>query len=295
MNRTELADPSFPPQVAQLAARLRLHHDGTPWSGHMSRVWPVRDDAGAPLALKVATSPDSRLADEAVALQAWRGRGVVQVHAVKTDGPGPHALVLERLDGDATLAEEPNLDAALDVLLEALARLHSAPVPREVQAQLPSAQTELARIGTGIRARHATAPRALPSGVAPRALDGIERLELALRERQPTVLHYDLHFANLLAGGTQPWTVIDPLPVVGLPELELVPLLRNRWEHEAAAGRLGLALEERLDRAATVCGLDARLARTFAQVAAADNVGWMNETGQRNPLFYEAYAAMLRW
>ncbi|MEU7895508.1 aminoglycoside phosphotransferase family protein [Nonomuraea sp. NPDC049152] len=43
------------------------------------------------------------------------------------------------------------------------------------------------------------------------------------------LLHWDLHFSNVLAAAREPWLAIDPKPLVGDPGFELMPALRNRW------------------------------------------------------------------
>ncbi len=43
------------------------------------------------------------------------------------------------------------------------------------------------------------------------------------------LLHWDLHYDNVLGAEREPWLVIDPKPLVGDPGFELFPALVNRW------------------------------------------------------------------
>lgn len=60
------------------------------------------------------------------------------------------------------------------------------------------------------------------------------------------LLHWDLHYDNVLAGGREPWLAIDPKPLAGDPGFELLPALVNdfrarevRWRFESLAEAVG--------------------------------------------------------
>ncbi|MYT22832.1 hydroxyurea phosphotransferase, partial [Streptomyces sp. SID7760] len=64
------------------------------------------------------------------------------------------------------------------------------------------------------------------------------------------LLHWDLHYGNVLAGGREPWLAIDPKPLAGDPGFELLPAIRNafaadevRWRFDALTAALGLDRE----------------------------------------------------
>jgi streptomycin 6-kinase len=44
-----------------------------------------------------------------------------------------------------------------------------------------------------------------------------------------TLVHGDLHYANVLAGDREAWLTIDPKPVSGDPHFEPAPMLWNRF------------------------------------------------------------------
>ena len=69
------------------------------------------------------------------------------------------------------------------------------------------------------------------------------------------------------------WRAIDPLPMAGRREWELIALLRNRWPDAVASGDPDRALRRRLDQVCERADLDRRsLARACAQAAAVDNL-----------------------
>ncbi|MYV69529.1 hydroxyurea phosphotransferase, partial [Streptomyces sp. SID2131] len=44
------------------------------------------------------------------------------------------------------------------------------------------------------------------------------------------LLHWDLHFGNVLAAGREPWLAIDPKPLAGDPGFDLLPALVDRFD-----------------------------------------------------------------
>ncbi|MER6984049.1 aminoglycoside phosphotransferase family protein, partial [Streptomyces carpinensis] len=64
------------------------------------------------------------------------------------------------------------------------------------------------------------------------------------------LLHWDLHYDNVLAADRAPWIAIDPKPLAGDPGFDLMPALHNRydpaetrWRFHALTGLLGLDRE----------------------------------------------------
>src|SRR5437660_1452079 len=59
------------------------------------------------------------------------------------------------------------------------------------------------------------------------------------------LLHWDLHFENVLAAEREPWLAIDPKPLVGDPGFDVLPALGNRWEEAVATGDPARAIRRR--------------------------------------------------
>lgn len=245
----------LPALAEQLAGGWQLTPDGPAWSGFLSAVWPVRDAAGARLVLKVGY-PDPKTHAEAAALRAWSGLGTVGCLA--QDG-ARNALLLERLDGDVSLASYPDVDAACVLIGSILERLHRVTPP----AGLRTVAAESVELTEKIRGQADRHPRLLPRRSVDRALAALAELQ----DAQPAwLLHADCHFLNVLrtVDGTG-WRAIDPLPTAGPREWELLPILRNRWQDAVAGGDPDAALRRRVDSLCEMLGADPGYARRLAQ------------------------------
>ncbi|NEY35342.1 hydroxyurea phosphotransferase, partial [Streptomyces sp. PRKS01-65] len=91
------------------------------------------------------------------------------------------------------------------------------------------------------------------------------------------LLHWDLHYGNVLASARAPWLAIDPKPLAGDPGFELLPALTNR--HDPADTRW------RFDAMTGVLGLDRARARAWTLGRVLQNCLWHVEAG--TPLEYE--------
>jgi streptomycin 6-kinase len=108
-------------------------------------------------------------------------------------------------------------------------------------------------------------------------------------------VHYDLHYLNVLRDlEDHRWVVIDPLPRAGVPEVEVVPALRNRWEDLVATGDPERAMLRRFDLLTDAAGLDRELASAFAQAVAVDNLLWLMPREPKHMLV-APYTIISRW
>lgn len=247
----------LPALATELARKWRLVPDGSPWSGTLSAVWPVRAADGTPLVLKVVY-PDPKTYGEAAALQTWSGVGGT-VECVAADLEH-HALLLERLNGDVSLETYPDIDEACAVVGALLASLHDV---RPFDGVRTVAQ-EAAEIADQIRGLSARYPALVASRWVDQALETLSDLQST--DRPVWLLHADCHFLNVLrtVDGTG-WRAIDPLPAAGPREWELLPILRNRWADALATGDPEAALCRRVDQLSELLGADAGQARRLAQ------------------------------
>jgi streptomycin 6-kinase len=86
------------------------------------------------------------------------------------------------------------------------------------------------------------------------------------------LLHWDLHFENVLAADREPWLVIDPKPLAGDPCFDLLPALWNRFDDGQLLRRFDLLTE--------VLGLDRDRARAWTLGRVLENSLWRIEDGE---------------
>jgi len=216
----------LPRLTAELVAQWRLVVDGPATHGFTALVVPVRDPDGTPAVLKVGF-PHPEAEHEHLALRHWAGRGAVQL--LRAD-PRRSALLLERLRSE-DLTEQWDLEAC-EVVGGLYARLH-VPAPPQLRTLTSYVETWTERLAALPR----TAP--LPRRLVDQAVC-LGRDLAADPAGVGTMLHGDLHYANVLAGDREPWLAIDPKPVSGDPHYELAPMLWNRWDELAGDVRRGV-------------------------------------------------------
>ena len=248
---------ALPGRVAALCAQWRLVVDGAPLHGYLGLVVPVR--RGAELCvLKVAWLEESSR-DEAAALAAWDGRGAARLLAA---APDQGALLLERLDYRRSL-NDISVTAALSIAGRLLRRL-AIPAP----PGFPTLSTWAERVAPALPARWEQYGRPLPRPWLDRA--GALAVELGSARAGTLLVNYDLHYADVLASGREPWLAVDPKVVVGDPEFGIAQLLWTRLEDIEAYG--GLAYHFAL--LAEAAALDPALAHGWTLVRCVDYWLW---------------------
>lgn len=239
---------SLPEVFSRLSSRWGLSVDGTARHGFCSVVQPVVRADGRRAVLKLGW-PHDEGEHEALALSTWDGDGAVRLldHAAED-----WALLLERLDPDASLEDEP-LPSAIEVVGGLIRRL-DRPAPAVMRSARNMASAWVRKLSGA-------------AGVPGELLEQAVAYCVELGPRTATrLVNEDLHYANVLRGEREPWLVIDPKPLAGDPELGLIPLLWNRFGKADPAGRLEEVVE--------AAGLDLRLARRWAFVRAV--VNWVD-------------------
>ena len=86
------------------------------------------------------------------------------------------------------------------------------------------------------------------------------------------LLHWDLHYENVLAADREPWLAIDPKPLAGDPGFELLPGARQRFRAGEVRWRFDLMTE--------VLGLDRERARAWTLGRVLQNCLWDVEDGE---------------
>ncbi|WP_246647059.1 aminoglycoside phosphotransferase family protein [Nonomuraea ceibae] len=246
---------------------LRL--DGEPMHGVVSLVLPVVRADGTPAALKLQPVSDEN-ASEGPGLLAWAGRASVLL--LESD-PATGTLLLERLDGGTTLSSVPDDLAALEILTGLLRRLVAVPAPAGTR--------RLADIARGMLDEVPAALDALPGEGDRRWLRVCAGAvgELA-GEAGDRLLHWDLHYDNVLAAEREPWLAIDPKPLAGDPGFDLMPALHNRWDDVVSTGDVRGAVLRRFDLMTDLLGLDRQRAAGWTLGRVLQNSLWSVEDGE---------------
>lgn len=252
---------ALPARAADFLGRWSLRLDGPSMYGMCALVLPVLRADGGRAALKLQYL-DEETAGEPVALRAWAGDGAVGLLEYD-DKTG--TLLLERLDASRALTHEPDTRAATVVIARLLARLTTVSAPPDLHRRLgPLSATMLARL-----------PAALPHLASPADRHLIEDCAAAVREVAPDpgdrLLHWDLHYDNVLAATREPWLAIDPKPLAGDPGFELFPALANRFDPDE--------IHWRFDAMTEVMGLDRERARAWTLARVLQNALWSIESG----------------
>ncbi|MGW0814364.1 aminoglycoside phosphotransferase family protein [Streptomyces viridiviolaceus] len=252
---------SLPALAADFLDRWELRLDGPSMHGWAALVLPVvRHRDGTPAVLKLQIL-DAETEGEPVALRLWDGDGAVRLldHDEATG-----TMLLERLDPSRMLSHVEDSREAVLVIARLLAHLTAGPAP-----------AGLRRLGDIARDMLDRTPWALDRIPDPRARRLVADCAAAVREvvAEPgdRLLHWDLHYDNVLASDRAPWLAIDPKPLAGDPGFDLMPALDNRYDPDE--------VQWRFDAMTDVLGLDRERARAWSLGRALQNCLWNIEDG----------------
>ena len=176
--------------------------------------------------------------------------------------PGRGLLLLERASV-RDLSGVPAVDACR-VVAAMYGRLHRPALP------------QLDRL-SDIVARWSSEFRALPvaSPVPRRFVEQASALAsdfAADAATDGTLIHADLHYANVLAAQREPWLAIDPKPLSGDPCFEVPPMLWNRWDEIDEGDGVRAGVRHRMDTLVSGADLDPDRVRDWMIVRALDYV-----------------------
>ncbi|MFD7715836.1 aminoglycoside phosphotransferase family protein [Streptomyces sp. NPDC059814] len=276
---------ALPGMAADFLERWGLRGDGEALYGVCALVLPVvRVADGRPAALKLQ-AVDAETVGEPLALRVWGEASAGAVELLDHD-PATGTMLLERLDGQRPLSGTADVREAVRVVAELLAGLTAVRAPA----------------GCGLRGLGEVSARMLaaaPGAAGLLADEGERRLladcAAAVREvaGEPgdRLLHWDLHFGNVLARGAGGgpvglgWVAIDPKPLAGDPGFELLPALTDRFDADTVGWRFDLLTE--------ALGLDRGRARAWTLGRVLQNACWGAEDGARRLAPEQARVA--RW
>ncbi|GAA3001839.1 aminoglycoside phosphotransferase family protein [Actinokineospora diospyrosa] len=237
-----------------------LRPDGPARHGMVALVIPATRADGTPAVLKLQPS-DEENDGEHLALRHWSGNSAVRLldHHTPTG-----AMLLERLDAASPLSALP-ADKAISVIADLLSHLH-VPAPPGIRTLTGIATAMLAERPLLDRLTTA-ADRALAHACADALAD-------VVTEPGDTLLHWDLHYDNVLAGDRAPWLAIDPKPISGHPAFDLMPSLDNAVTDV-------VSLRYRFDLLTEVLTLDRAVAAAWTLARALQNTLWSIHDGDR--------------
>lgn len=259
----------LPALVAEMLDRWELERDGGIASGEASLVVPVcrADDTRAALRLQM---PREETTAALIGLRAWNGDGIVRL---LDHDPESSAMLLERLDLSRTLVSVEDDDVAMGALGAIMRRLHSVPAPEGLRGLDEVARGMLASVPAAAANLTDPADRRLLHGWA----SAVTELVVEPGDR---MLHWDLHYDNVLAAEREPWLAIDPEPLVGDPGFDLWPALDTGWERLRATGDVQRLLRRRFDLLTEVLGLDRPRAAGWTLARLLQNTLWDIEDGR---------------
>ncbi|MER5433194.1 aminoglycoside phosphotransferase family protein [Streptomyces sp. NPDC002588] len=241
--------------------RWELRIDGRSMHGVCALVLPVTAADGTRAVLKLQIL-DEETEGEPLALRAWGGDHAVRL--LRHDEP-TGALLLERLDPDRMLSSVADIHEAVLVIAGLLARLTSVAAPAGLRGLGDMARDMLART-PGALAR-------IPNPAERRLIaDCAAAVREVVAEPGDRLLHWDLHYENVLAAERAPWLAIDPKPLTGDPGFELWPALDNRFDPDD--------VHWRFDAMTDVLGLDRERARAWTLGRMLQNCLWVIEGGR---------------
>ncbi len=273
---------ALPARTADFLDRWELRPDGPVANGTASLVLPVVRADGTPAVLKLQPVTEDNAAAP-IGLRTWDGDGVVRLLDHE-----PGAMLLERLDAGRALSSVADDAAAMRILADLLARL--------VAVQAPPAVRRLTDIAGAMLDQAAGAAPALRS---PADRDLLRTCASAVAEvvgeAGDRLLHWDLHYDNVLAGSREPWLAIDPEPLAGDPGFDLLPALDSRWDAVVATGDVPRAVLRRFDLLTDALGLDRDRAAAWTLGRVLQNALWDVEDGETalNPAQVAVASALL--
>ncbi len=260
----------LPSLAADLLERWQLRRDGGVRSGQASLVLPVLRHDGTRAVLKLQLSREETTA-ALIGLRAWNGDGMVRL---LDHDPASSSMLLERLDGARTLASIDDDDVAMGILAGLHARLVAGPAPQGLRGLGEVAAAMLEQVPQAVARLADPADRDLLRGWASAVA------ELA-DEPGDRLLHWDLHYDNVLAAQREPWIAIDPEPLAGDPGFDLWPALDSRWDDVVAQGDPLRVVGRRFDLLTDALGLDRARAAGWTLGRLLQNALWDIEDGEQ--------------
>ncbi|MEV6229207.1 aminoglycoside phosphotransferase family protein [Saccharopolyspora shandongensis] len=259
---------ALPGQVAEYLETWDLTPDGNVAAGEASLVVPVVRAGGERAVLRFQL-PKEETRAALIGLRAWNGSGIVRL---LDHDPANCTMLLERLDGSRTLASVADDDEAMGILADLLRRLTAVPAPEGLRGLGEIAAEMLDQAPQAVSALTDPADQRLLRSCADAIADLVD-------EPGDRLLHWDLHYGNVLAGEREPWLAIDPEPLAGDPGFDLWPALDSEWDAVVATGDPIRFVHRRFDLLTEALGLDRERAAGWTLGRVLQNSLWDVEAG----------------
>ncbi|MFF0727318.1 aminoglycoside phosphotransferase family protein [Streptomyces sp. NPDC004134] len=235
----------LPALAAEFLDCWELKRDGALRAGEASLVLPVLRKDGTRAVLKLQM-PRAETNAALIGLRTWNGEGMVRL---LDHDPESSTMLLERLEAARTLASLEDDDVAMGILAELQARLVCVPAPQGLRSLGDIATEMLERVPEAMAALADPEDRQLLCGWA----SAVNEL---VGEPGDRILHWDLHYDNVLAAQREPWLAIDPEPLAGDPGFDLWPALDSKWDDVVAKSDVSRVVRRRFDLLTEVLDLD---------------------------------------
>ncbi|MDP9866519.1 MULTISPECIES: aminoglycoside phosphotransferase family protein [Streptosporangium] len=259
----------LPALAAEFLDRWELERDGAAGAGEASLVLPVLRKHGTRAVLKLQM-PREETTAALIGLRTWNGAGMVRL---LDQDPGSSTMLLERLDAARTLTSIEDDDVAMGILAELQARLVRVPAPPGLRSLGNIATEMLEQVPEAVAALADPADRQLLRGWASAVAE-------LVGEPGDRMLHWDLHYDNVLAAHREPWLAIDPEPLAGDPGFDLWPALDSRWDDVVTKGDAPRVVRRRFDLLTEVLGLDRARATGWTLGRLLQNSLWAIDDGE---------------
>lgn len=259
----------LPALAAELLDRWELRRDGAARAGEASLVLPVLRRQGTRAVLKLQMPREETTAAH-IGLRTWNGEGMVRL---LDHDPESSTMLLERLDAARTLTSIEDDDVAMGILAELQSRLVCVPAPPGLRGLGDIATEMLEQVPEAIAALADPADRQLLRGWASAVAELVS-------EPGDRMLHWDLHYDNVLAAHREPWLAIDPEPLAGDPGFDLWPALDSRWDDVVTKDDALRVVRRRFDLLTEVLGLDRARATGWTLGRLLQNSLWAIEDGE---------------
>jgi streptomycin 6-kinase len=245
-------------KLKRLMAEWALADDGEVFIVGNSLLQPVMSE-GRQAMLKVPLNNEERRGFRL--LEYWNGKAAVNVYRYNSD-----ALLMERVRGERSLKRlvlSGKEDEANGIICEVVEQLHANECPF---------LSDLVPLRVWFRSLYPAAAR--EGGFFARGLAVAQ--ELLVAPGDPVALHGDIHYDNILDGGTRGWLVIDPKGLAGERGFDYANIFCN--PDLTVAGSPG-RLSKQVRLVAVFAGIEVRRLLCWIIAWAALSASWMLEDG----------------